>query len=605
MRYKSLKNILVINVAVMAVLIFILTNTAKASSDISPPKLFSANVGTSTPSDGPNIGIFVDDTSEKVLNGYSMPASFAVDDTLNELMVLDSVNNRIAIFSLDGQYVGDIKLPFNMHAVDFAWFPKTSTFVLVFQTKPKIGVMKVDTSKGLSIKKSSLFDVSKLPGIGGATSTILDIAPVDVLDASQNRFVISILGTSTNPEFIQTSTGMHEVAGSAKKFGDSFLKNIVLGPNGIATATDNGVLRALRLAGADEFGTIYLAATYVPEIMEDPVDLFVYGIDQSGSVTSKTQVFYSPQMLTNRYLYVDSQGSIYYMRADSTTMISFYKFSKNENVASTSTLTSIKPNNNISSLSFLCPYISYAGNDFWMLAGILAAILIIVGMLGATISHALISKHGGRTAFWKLLLIMLFATLLCPGLILWYMHSAPCRAYFTTTNLLSNPGAETGDISRWTLGGNSKPSVDDGSFDEGINPHGGSYDFYGHNGKFGSLSQTVALVGNQGITVDMIDKGDLFMNISFWEQGLNQGMPSDSGSISLAFLDASNGTISTTSTPVIDSHDKTWKNYPGQYAIPIGTRSIQYTMNFLRNKGTNLDTFIDDNSLIVTDKREH
>jgi hypothetical protein len=602
MKYKFFTNILTINVAVIAMLIFVFTNTAKAFSDVSPQELFSTSIGTSTSSGGQNIGVFVDDTSSKVLKGYSMPASFAVDDTLNELMVLDSINNRIAIFSLNGQYVEDIKLPFNMRSVDFAWFPNTSTIVTIFQNKPEIGVLKMNTANGMYIENSSLFDVSKLPGIGGATSTILDIAPVDVSDASQNRFVVSILGTSTNPEFVQTSTGMHEVAGSVKKFSGSFLKDIVLGSNGIATSTDNRTLRDLRLAGVDGFGSTYLTATYVPSGIEDPVDLFVYGIDQSGSVTSKTQVFSSPQMLTNRYLYIDSQGAIYYMRADSTTTIGFYKFNKNENAASTSISSITKIPANMGIFSFVCPYISYTGNDFWILAGILAIILIIIGIISAAISHALISRNGGKTGFRKLLFLMLFAVLLCPALILWYIHSAPCSVttVFATTNLLQNPGAETGNLAGWTMGGVSNPPVDDGTKDPGINPHGGEYDFWGGNGILGTLSQTVNLVGNQGITATMIDNRNLFASTSFWEQGLDQGTPSDDGSFSVAFLDASKNIISTTSSPVIDSHNLTWKNYAGQYAIPAGTRFITYTMNFLRNHGDNLDTFIDDNSLIVT-----
>ena len=38
-------------------------------------------------------------------------------------------------------------------------------------------------------------------------------------------------------------------------------------------------------------------------------------------------------------------------------------------------------------------------------------------------------------------------------------------------NLLKNSGVELGDLSGWTLGGISGPTVDNGSFDPGINPH--------------------------------------------------------------------------------------------------------------------------------------
>src|ERR1700761_5453721 len=91
-----------------------------------------------------------------------------------------------------------------------------------------------------------------------------------------------------------------------------------------------------------------------------------------------------------------------------------------------------------------------------------------------------------------------------------------------TTNLLTNPGAETGDLTGWTIGMGS-PGIDHGTFDPGINPHAGSSDFYGHSFGVGTLSQTVNLIGTQGITAADIGTGALVANVSFWEQGLDQG----------------------------------------------------------------------------------
>jgi hypothetical protein len=48
-----------------------------------------------------------------------------------------------------------------------------------------------------------------------------------------------------------------------------------------------------------------------------------------------------------------------------------------------------------------------------------------------------------------------------------------------TNSLLTNPGAETGGLTGWSIGGGTGPSVDNGTFDRGINPYDGSYDFYG------------------------------------------------------------------------------------------------------------------------------
>ena len=185
-------------------------------------------------------------------------------------------------------------------------------------------------------------------------------------------------------------------------------------------------------------------------------------------------------------------------------------------------------------------------------------------------------------------------------LLIWgTMYSA--QAQFSTTNLLLNPGAEAGSTANWVVGGDSSPSVDNGTFDPGILPHTGAYDFYGHTGATGILSQVVILAGNQGLTAGAIDTGRLLANLSFWEQGLNQALTSDDAYISLNFLNASSNLISSAATPPVDSHNNSWANYRAFFPVPAGTRYIQYNMNFVRQVGSDLDAFIDDNSLSIYD----
>jgi hypothetical protein len=173
--------------------------------------------------------------------------------------------------------------------------------------------------------------------------------------------------------------------------------------------------------------------------------------------------------------------------------------------------------------------------------------------------------------------------------------SASARA-----NLLINPGAETGDLTGWTKGGTSNPLVDNGTFNSGINPHSGSFDFLGGNGTSGTLTQNVSLAAIPGITNSLIDSGMALADVSFWEQGLNQGTTSDNAFVTLQFRDAGNAIIGSVSTPVIDSHNLTWQEFAGSFAIPNGTRSIDYTMNFTRHVGSDLDSYFDDNSLLVS-----
>jgi hypothetical protein len=189
---------------------------------------------------------------------------------------------------------------------------------------------------------------------------------------------------------------------------------------------------------------------------------------------------------------------------------------------------------------------------------------------------------------------MLFlALVLCIG----SFHAA--RADLLTTNLLLNPGAEDGTTTNWVVGGVSNPGVDNGLFDTGIDPHSGSYDFYGHTGAWGTLSQTVFLPGDDGIKPALIDTGLLLANVSFWERGLDQGTPSDDACVIISFLDDNTNLISTNSTPFIDSHDGAWSNYSALYAVPMGTRLITYSMYFFRNVGSDNDSFVDDNVLAI------
>lgn len=164
-------------------------------------------------------------------------------------------------------------------------------------------------------------------------------------------------------------------------------------------------------------------------------------------------------------------------------------------------------------------------------------------------------------------------------------------------NLLTNPGAESGSIAGWTAGGDATPRADNGSFDAGISPHTGMFDFVGGTGALGTLSQTVSLAS---ISSALIDAGNALATFGFWEQGLNQGTPSDDGSISIVFLDASNGVLGMFTSPEVDSHDGIWTQYSSMMAVPAGTRSITYTMNFIRHSGTDNDSFIDDNSLSIS-----
>jgi hypothetical protein len=157
-------------------------------------------------------------------------------------------------------------------------------------------------------------------------------------------------------------------------------------------------------------------------------------------------------------------------------------------------------------------------------------------------------------------------------------------------SLLKNGGAELGTLEGWIAGGVSNPGIDDGSFDEGINPRTGSFMFYGGRGLFGSLTQSVQLPSyGQARQV----------RVSFWEQGLDQDIPSDQGYVSLTWRGIDGGILGSVQTPSIDSHDGIWSNWNGLFAVPASTFTVDYTMHFVRNFGADLDAFFDDNELTM------
>jgi hypothetical protein len=181
-----------------------------------------------------------------------------------------------------------------------------------------------------------------------------------------------------------------------------------------------------------------------------------------------------------------------------------------------------------------------------------------------------------------------------------------------TPNLLTNPGAETGNLTGWYAAYGAPPAAALGASSyfgasSGNSPHSGRYMFFGGATPNNYLTQTVSLSTVSQITLADVDAGLLTANYSFWYADKNGGAGS-LGRITLSFYDGnknlivSNVPLEVKGTTVNYGGGVTsvpWFNETGTFAIPPDTRTINYTMDFNGTTSQNSGV-IDDNILTIS-----
>jgi Bacterial Ig-like domain (group 3)/FG-GAP-like repeat len=182
-----------------------------------------------------------------------------------------------------------------------------------------------------------------------------------------------------------------------------------------------------------------------------------------------------------------------------------------------------------------------------------------------------------------------------------------------TPNLLTNPGAETGNLTGWYAAYGAPPAAALGTssyFGAGNenSPHSGRYMFFGGATPNNYLTQTVNLSTVSEITLADVDAGLLTANYSFWYADKNGGTGS-LGRITLSFYDGNKNLIVSDAPLEVKGTtvnyggltSVSWFNETGTFAIPPNTRSINYTMDF---NGTSAQDsgVIDDNALTISRK---
>lgn len=194
----------------------------------------------------------------------------------------------------------------------------------------------------------------------------------------------------------------------------------------------------------------------------------------------------------------------------------------------------------------------------------------------------------------------------------------PPALYADTTNLLTNPGAESGSLSGWIDGSGSAftafipTDTPGGFFLLYPKPHTGNWEFSDDGGveRGGmELVQSVS-VFTQGITAAMVNTGTLSAQFSFWENGLvlpdgSSFAPGNSGSGQVTiFLEGAGGQF-TSAVSTASSQNGVWTEGGGTVPIPVGTTNIVYdlqtrdTVPDISNPYGDDEVFIDDNSLKI------
>ena len=169
-------------------------------------------------------------------------------------------------------------------------------------------------------------------------------------------------------------------------------------------------------------------------------------------------------------------------------------------------------------------------------------------------------------------------------------------------NSFVNLGADS-NLTGWTQNGSSSAIRDTGgTINSGYNPRSGAGCFaggFGSGGAPSSLYQNVNLLGGaQNFVAAQLDSGTLHVEIIFYYQNWYSLLVStDSAQVTVVFRSASNAVlVNVSSGPQISGTNPGWCLYSNVVSLPVNTRRIDYIMQFIRNGGTNIDSYIDENS---------
>ena len=351
LKKSFLKNALSIFI-ITAFVVFSTLIAVRAETAFSPKPLFEVAIGENSPE---KLGKNINEEDIKNYDRFYFPASFGAFESEGLIMVLDSYKERICKYDLSGKFAGAIKLPFKKHAIDFAWFPGTKTAFFVFQESVEIGLLKGDISKNDKFDSFKLFNTPALAGgLVPADFSIQRIWPASSLNTVENTFIINTNSHSIkNMAFGFKADEMKKLAELPGEFstpaafqGKSAAVDVdvrdseavmisqeltsdesdwVILLNELAPKIGKGV-KNIRVVGTDVKNNVYIEALYGNA--EDAITAaFVYKFTKNGRFSGRVQVPKSPEMLSNRFVYIDAGGSVFYMKkSGDMKKIQFFRF---------------------------------------------------------------------------------------------------------------------------------------------------------------------------------------------------------------------------------------------------------------------------------------
>jgi hypothetical protein len=350
---KNFKNAGITALVSIAVLVavFMSAGAALAAGAFNPKPLFEVGIGGQTPE---MLGEATDESKIVDYDKFYYPAAMVSSEQEDRVFVLDSIKNRICAFTLAGKLAYEIKLPFAHHAIDMAYFKDAKRFFIVFQQTPLIGVLDIkDAGAKASISASDLLDAQK--ACGAKEFNVQNIWPCDVFNVNENRILLNAFFSDFKNIALSYKNGV--LAGAATKFKtEEYARALISDPSIMTLETDTKETRLvrekltdqdtdwhtllkeltlgkpgfncrnIRIIGSDAAGNAYVEAHY--GFGEDNIQqTFVYRFNKNGRFNGRTEIFHSPEMLTNQFVTVDLSGSVFYMKKDEkANKIQFYKF---------------------------------------------------------------------------------------------------------------------------------------------------------------------------------------------------------------------------------------------------------------------------------------